>query len=89
MQFSEADIKRLYWHSRRGMLELDLLLVPFAADCLGRLDTAQLEDYRALLQEEDQDLWAWFTRREVPPNPALQRGVELVLDHNASRPGAI
>lgn len=84
MQFTEADIKRLYWHSRRGMLELDLLLVPFATDRLRQLDLTQLEDYRRLLAEEDQDLWAWFTGRELPPTDELRRGVELVLQHNAA-----
>jgi antitoxin CptB len=83
MQFTEADLKRLYWHSRRGMLELDLLLVPFATNCLDKLDAAQLEDYRTLLQEEDQDLWAWLTLREPAPNAVLQRSVELILKHNA------
>lgn len=25
----DVELNRLYWHSRRGMLELDVLLVPF------------------------------------------------------------
>lgn len=81
--FSEADLKRMYWHSRRGMLELDLLLVPFARDRLQSLELSQLDDYRMLLQEEDQDLWTWLTRREPAPSAALQRSIELVLQHNA------
>lgn len=28
----ETELKRLYWHSRRGMLELDVLLVPFVQE---------------------------------------------------------
>lgn len=86
MDSTETDRKRLYWHSRRGMLELDLLLVPFATERLGGLDPGQLEDYRNLLQEEDQDLWSWLTRREPAPTEALQRSVELVLQHNATTP---
>lgn len=84
MQYTQADIKRLYWHSRRGMLELDLLLVPFATECLPRLDAARVDDYRTLLQEEDQDLWSWLTRRERAPTDQLQRAVDLVLEHNAT-----
>lgn len=80
----ETDLKRMYWHSRRGMLELDLLLVPFATDCLGTLDVAQLDDYRTLLQEEDQDLWTWLTRREPAPSEALRRSIDLILQHNAA-----
>ncbi len=85
MKFSEADIKRMYWHSRRGMLELDLLLVPFATECLQQLDEAQLEDYRSLLQEEDQDLWLWLTRRAPAPTATLQRSIDLVLQHNDTK----
>lgn len=81
---AETDLKRMYWHSRRGMLELDLLLVPFATDCLAKLDVGQIDDYRALLQEEDQDLWTWLTRREAAPTEALRRSIDLILQHNAA-----
>ena len=79
MNFSPADLKRLYWHSRRGMLELDLLLVPFAEQHLQGLDGQQLESYRNLLQEEDQDLFLWLMRRQPAPTPELQYAVDLVL----------
>ena len=32
---------KIFWHSRRGMLELDLLLVPFAREAF---ETLSLED---------------------------------------------
>ncbi len=40
----ETELKRLYWHSRRGMLELDVLLVPFVQEVYPGLDA---EDRRA------------------------------------------
>lgn len=80
-----AELKRLYWHSRRGMLELDLLLVPFASECLSGLDAAQLQDYRELLACEDQDLYVWLTRREPAPHETLRRSIALVLAHNDGR----
>jgi antitoxin CptB len=79
-----TELKRMYWHSRRGMLELDLLLVPFATECLVKLDAAQINDYRALLEQEDQDLWTWLTRREVAPTETLQRSIDLILQHNTA-----
>jgi antitoxin CptB len=78
--FSADDLKKLYWHSRRGMLELDLLLVPFAETCLAQLSTQQLLAYRALLAEEDQDLFMWLTRREPAPSVELRAAVEQVLE---------
>jgi antitoxin CptB len=85
MNFSEADFKRMYWHSRRGMLELDLLLVPFAMERLQQLDVSQQEDYQNLLAEEDQDLWVWLQRREAAPSEALRRSIDLILEHNQSK----
>lgn len=76
---SAADLKRLYWHSRRGMLELDLILVPFAEHILPQLSDADVELYRELLSEEDQDLFMWLTRRADAPTPRLQSIVDLVL----------
>lgn len=65
---TEIEYKKLLWHSRRGMLELDLLLLPFARETLQDLDEEQLSLYRALLQEQDQDLFAWLIEREAHPH---------------------
>jgi antitoxin CptB len=81
--FTAEDLKRLYWHSRRGMLELDLLLVPFAERCLQHLPDIELSLYRELLAEEDQDLFMWLTRRAPAPTPRLRQIVDVVLAANA------
>jgi antitoxin CptB len=81
--FSAEGIKRLYWHSRRGMLELDLLLVPFAECCLASLGDDELQMYRELLAEEDQDLFMWLTRRSLAPTPRLQQIIDRILQASA------
>ncbi|MDY7218943.1 succinate dehydrogenase assembly factor 2 [Denitrificimonas sp. JX-1] len=78
---TEVEVKRLYWHSRRGMWELDQLLVPFVEEQYLKLDEADRERYRALLDCEDQDIFAWCMLRSEPDNPDLKRIVELVLEH--------
>lgn len=83
VNFSPEDLKRLYWHSRRGMLELDLLLVQFAQNELAALDVQSLQMYRELLAEEDQDLFLWLMRREPAPSPRLQHIVNMILDSHA------
>jgi antitoxin CptB len=85
--FSAEDLKRLYWHSRRGMLELDLLLVPFAEDSLTGLSADELEMYRELLREEDQDLFLWLTRRADAPSSRLQLIIEKILRAKAQERG--
>ncbi|WFF43285.1 succinate dehydrogenase assembly factor 2 family protein [Salinicola endophyticus] len=83
MADNDEDIarKRLYWHSRRGMWELDLLLVPFLE---ARYDALSAEDqtrYRELIAEEDQDLFVWLMRREWPSDPELRRIVQMIVEH--------
>lgn len=73
------ELKKMQWHSRRGMLELDLLLVPFASEKLARLDAVNVERYRKLLEQEDQDLFRWFIEKEVVPDPDLRGMVAMIL----------
>lgn len=61
------------------MLELDLILVPFSQQHLQSLAPDQLQLYRELLAEEDQDLFVWLMRRGPAPTERLQQIVDLVL----------
>lgn len=73
--------KRLYWHSRRGMWELDLLLIPFLEQCYDTLASDDQETFQQLIMEEDQDLFGWLMRREWPENPRLRRVVKMIVEH--------
>ena len=79
MDPTTEERKRLVWHSRRGMLELDLILVPFAQQQLPVLSLEQLQQYKALMAQEDQDLFVWLTRRGEAPEPGLQEMVDFIL----------
>jgi len=79
------ELSRLFWHSRRGMLELDLLLVPFVREIYPALDKENQARYRQLLACEDQDLFAWFMRRSQPDDANLQQIVQLILESAANR----
>ncbi len=76
----QTELNRLLWHSRRGMLELDVLLVPFVQEVYSTLDAEDQRCYRKLLDCEDQDMFGWFMEREVPDDPDLARIVRLMLD---------
>jgi len=84
MTESCEELNRLFWHSRRGMLELDLLLVPFVREAYPRLDEADQARYRTLLGCEDQDLFAWFMQRSQPEDDDLRAIVRLILQHAAN-----
>ena len=74
------DFHRLWWHSRRGMLELDVLLLPFLEEAYRDLDPEDQERYRKLLSCEDTDMFEWFMQRSKPQDPDLQRIVEIILN---------
>ena len=75
-----ADFKRLKWHCRRGMLELDLLLEPFLEEEFNKLDEADKHRFYQLIQVEDQDMFTWFMQKETPKDPDLARIVKIILD---------
>ena len=80
------DRNRLFWGSRRGMLELDLVLLPFLENVYESLAQDDKERYWALLECEDQDMFAWFLRRENPDDPELLRIVEIVRANTGLQP---
>lgn len=75
-----VELNRLFWHSRRGMLELDVLLVPFSQEVFPGLSAADQALYWRLLSCEDQDLFGWFMQRGESEDPELQRMVRVILD---------
>lgn len=77
---------RLFWGSRRGMLELDLVLMPFLENIYPTLAQTDKELYWKLLECEDQDMFAWFLRREDPDDQDLKRIVKIVRDNTGLQP---
>ncbi|WP_226702585.1 succinate dehydrogenase assembly factor 2 [Microbulbifer elongatus] len=75
------DRNRLFWASRRGMLELDLVLLPFLENVYETLSEEDKQRYITLLDEQDQDLFAWFLRREDPEDPELKKIVQIIRDN--------
>lgn len=70
------------------MLELDLILLPFLENVYPGLAQADKESYWALLEEQDQDMYAWFMRREDPLKPELQRIVDIIRANTGLQPSA-
>ena len=73
----ELELKRVLWDCRRGMLELDVLLAPYAQAKYPVMDADQRQDFQRLLACNDQELFLWLLRREIPVETRL---AELVQD---------
>lgn len=61
------NARRARWRSRRGLLELDLLLAPFVEGHLDDLDATTCASYVALLANEDLDIFDWLQAKSPPP----------------------
>lgn len=57
---------RLYWQCRRGLRELDYLLLGFMAQQEAHLTPAQWQQLEQLLQYPDETLLAWFYQQAEP-----------------------
>lgn len=82
---SEFNLQKIFWHSRRGMLELDLLLVPFATEVFETLSHQEQVLYTEFLAEEDQDLFNWLMHRSEPEQTKFKPIISLILAHNEGR----
>lgn len=78
-------LQRLDWDCRRGMMESEVLILPFRRDCFDRLARSDQEAFLDLLDCNDADLFAWFTSEQRPAEPPLARIIDLVLAHAADR----
>jgi len=74
-----TEKKRLWWHSRRGMLELDVLLLPFLEEAYDDLDEDDKARYRSLLDVEDPELFTWFMQTAKPSDPDHAKIVNIIL----------
>lgn len=74
-----ADERRLQWHCRRGLKELDVILGPFFESHYLGLGADDKALFSRLVDCEDMDLFNWFMRQETPADAELERMVDLIL----------
>ncbi|BDF95170.1 MULTISPECIES: FAD assembly factor SdhE [Pseudoalteromonas] len=71
---------RIRWACRRGMLELDVLFMPFVDEAFDSLSAQQQAVLQRLLEADDPDLFAWFMGHQECKDPELKQMVQLILD---------
>jgi antitoxin CptB len=77
--FSAKRYARLKWACRRGMLELDVLLMPFVETGFHELDDHGQEEFERLLTSDDPDLFAWFMGHQKCEDSGLNSMIEHIL----------
>jgi antitoxin CptB len=64
----DTRLKRLRFRAwRRGFLEADLILGPFADSHVQSLTDDEVEAFEALLDHTDHDVYAWVIGTDTPP----------------------
>lgn len=61
-----SKIKRLQWQCRRGMLEVDLMVKRYLAEDYAEASESEQACFEALLTQNDQSLFDWFTGKSAP-----------------------
>ncbi|WP_018982989.1 FAD assembly factor SdhE [Salinimonas chungwhensis] len=77
--FSPKRYARLKWACRRGMLELDVLFLPFVETGFHELSEEDKETFEKLLTCDDPDLFAWFMGHQSCPDPEQAAMVKHIL----------
>lgn len=80
-----TEKNRLFWRSRRGLLELDLLLVPFVRECFDELSEESRRAYAELLDFDDVDIYDWIQGRSAPQRASLRAIVHRIRRHVDNR----
>lgn len=78
---------KVKWQSRRGMRELDLMLLPFVDIDLPNCDEATLNAYVDLLEASDLELVRWFNGTQEPDTQSRKEIVEFIKKCHAKRMG--
>ena len=74
----DAELKRLRWRCRRGMKELDQLLVRWLDSEYASASERERGVFLKLLDCEDDRLWRWFLGYEAPPDAELAALVQRI-----------
>jgi succinate dehydrogenase flavin-adding protein (antitoxin of CptAB toxin-antitoxin module) len=70
--------EKLRWHSRRALLEIDLMMQRFWRNQPEVIDDATAGVLERLLEMEDHDLWELLSGRQDAGDPVLQDMVVLL-----------
>ena len=76
----DAQLRKLRWRCRRGMRELDQLMLRYLDGAWPTADDAERAVFLRLLDCEDDKLWQWFMGRERPEADDIHALVQRIAD---------
>jgi antitoxin CptB len=82
---ASQELGKLRWRCRRGMKELDLLLLRYVEEQFCAASSAHQEAFRALLDAPDPLIYAYCLGQEEPPTPVLSSLIERITESGPGR----
>ena len=76
----DPQVKRLRWRCRRGMRELDQLMLRYLDRRWPEADDGERSVFLRLLDCEDDKLWQWCMGRGRSDDQELQALVQRIID---------
>ena len=89
-----ADIEdlnpaKIRWQCRRGMLELDIMLLSYFDTHYLQLATVEQRAFAALLKEPDQTLHGLLSGQSMSCDPKFSGMVQKIREHLCKMPNSI
>jgi len=78
MEAKIVSPNKVRWQCRRGMLELDILLISFFDQAYDTLTLSEQEAFIHLLEAPDPDLYQWLMGQDAPKDPALKAIIQCI-----------
>ena len=75
-----TELKRLRWRCRRGMRELDQLMLRYLDRAWATDSDANRAVFLRLLDTEDDKLWRWFMGYEAIPDVDIASLIQRIRD---------
>ena len=76
------ELSRLKWRCRRGVKELDIMLMRFVDQQINQLSARQLDAFKRLLTEQDPQLSLWLLDQQQPQDKGLSDIVKRIRQAN-------
>ncbi len=79
-----SEESRLRWQCRRGMRELDELLLRYLEECYPGDGEDDKQAFRAVLELADPELNGYLLQRQTPSSEPIARVIDRILRRNSS-----
>ena len=79
--------KKILWQCRRGLWELDAILIPFVEKNFSNLEEIEIENFKKLLAYEDIDIFDILVNKKPFEDTEISAIVSKILEFHISNLG--